>query len=229
SSQSPRGKTTSPLTLSRSAHQERASQHRSQHRASTAPAPRQHRASIMNVLTASALAALGLALLLAAHAEAADAPALTPTEVEVCGVPAAKKRAAAGDDDEADLKDKEHISISNCLQPPCRLKRKTTIFAEFKFTPDKDVKTLKNEVNAKILGIPFPFLGVDNTNACGQIFNTDGSKAPCPLKGGTEYVYKNKFDILDIYPKVKVNVHWALVTQDNERVLCFNVPARIVG
>lgn len=182
----------------------------------------------MNALPAAALAALALALLLVVQAEAADTP--SPTEVEVCGVPAAKKRAAlTGDDEEPDLQDKEHISISNCPKPPCRLRRKSTTVVEFRFTPDKDIKTLKNEVNAKILGIPFPFLGVDNTNACGQIFNTDGSKAPCPLKSGTEYVYKNKFDILEIYPKVKVNVHWALVSQNNERVLCFNVPAKIVG
>ena len=120
--------------------------------------------------------------------------------------------------------------------------------------------SLKTEVHAKILGIPFPFIGVDNTNACGNIFLADAStKARCPLAAGQEYIYRNKFDILEIYPKVgrsrspaypvtrsvvlthwadwlscwlpqvKVNVHWALVSQDNERILCFNVPAKIVS
>jgi len=69
-----------------------------------------------------------------------------------------------------------------------------------------DIKTLKNEVNAKILGIPFPFLGVDNTNACPQIYLADGTtKVNCPLKAGTEYVYKNSFNVLEIYPKVRIS------------------------
>lgn len=116
---------------------------------------------------------------------------------------------------------------------------------------------MRNEVNAKILGIPFPFLGVDNTSACGAVYLADGiTKANCPLKAGEEYIYKNQFNILEIYPKasssrrqtlnvvqrlvrqrdrdvllfqVKVGVHWALVTQDNDRVLCFDVPAKIVS
>lgn len=182
----------------------------------------------MNALAVCALAALA-ALLCAATALADDANKPQPTEVEICGVEAAKRRAAKSGDDEVDIKDKEHISISNCPKPPCRLRRKTTTNVEFRFTPDKDVKTLRTEVNAKILGIPFPFLGVDNTNACGGIYTPDGTKVSCPLKAGQEYVYKNKFDILEIYPKVKVNVHWALVNQDNERILCFGIPAKITS
>lgn len=30
-------------------------------------------------------------------------------------------------------------------------------------------------------------------------------------------------------PQVKVLVHWALINQDGERVLCFNVPAKITS
>jgi Niemann-Pick C2 protein len=70
--------------------------------------------------------------------------------------------------------------------------------------PDEDVQSLKNNVNAKIVGIPFPFIGVDGTDACPQIFLPDGSKAGCPLKAGQDYVYKNSFKVLDIYPRVSV-------------------------
>ncbi|XP_034239271.1 NPC intracellular cholesterol transporter 2 homolog a [Thrips palmi] len=182
----------------------------------------------MNALAVFALAALAavLAVQVAAAAEQAK-PA--PVEVEICGVEAAKRKAKAAAGDDADIKDKENIAISNCVKAPCRLRRKTTTHVEFKFTPDTEVKTLKTEVNAKILGIPFPFIGVDNTNACGGIFLADGTKASCPLKAGQEYLYRNKFDILEIYPKVKVLVHWALVNQNGERILCFNVPAKITS
>jgi Niemann-Pick C2 protein len=64
------------------------------------------------------------------------------------------------------------------------------------------VPSLKNNVHAKIVGVPFPFIGVDGTDACPEIFLPDGSKAGCPLKAGQEYVYKNSFKVLEIYPRV---------------------------
>jgi Niemann-Pick C2 protein len=59
-------------------------------------------------------------------------------------------------------------------------------------------------VNAKIAGVPFPFIGMDGTDACPQIFFPDGNKAGCPLKAGQEYVYKNILKVLEIYPKVSL-------------------------
>jgi Niemann-Pick C2 protein len=50
---------------------------------------------------------------------------------------------------------------------------------------------------------------VDGTDACPQIYFPDGSKAGCPLKAGQEYVYKNSFKVLDIYPKVRFHTHIA--------------------
>jgi hypothetical protein len=34
----------------------------------------------------------------------------------------------------------------------------------------------------------------------------DGSKAGCPLKAGQDYVYKNAFKVLEMYPKVRIHV-----------------------
>jgi Niemann-Pick C2 protein len=62
-------------------------------------------------------------------------------------------------------------------------------------------------VHAKIAGVPFPFIGVDGTDACSQVFFPDGSKAGCPLKAGQEYVYKNALKVLEIYPKVSLRVY----------------------
>lgn len=71
------------------------------------------------------------------------------------------------------------------------------------FFLEKDTKTVRNNVFANIVGVPFPFIGVDGADACGLIYEADGTtKASCPLKAGTEYVYKNTIDILEIYPRV---------------------------
>jgi Niemann-Pick C2 protein len=78
-----------------------------------------------------------------------------------------------------------------------------------------DAPSVRNTVNAVIVGVPFPFIGVDGTDACPQIYLPDGNKAGCPLKAGQEYVYKNSFKILDIYPKVSLHTltfHTALLT-----------------
>lgn len=89
---------------------------------------------------------------------------------------------------------------------------------------------MKNSVHAQILGLPFPFIGVDGTSICGKIFDAaTGAKAECPLQPGEEYVYKDEFKILEIYPKIKVLVHWALKDEDNEDIMCFEVPVRITS
>ncbi|XP_023711764.1 NPC intracellular cholesterol transporter 2 [Cryptotermes secundus] len=123
----------------------------------------------------------------------------------------------------------DNYKIGDCVRTPCKLKRKTDIVLEFKFTPDQDAPSIKNKVNAKIAGVPFPFIGVDGSNACSQVYFPDGSKAGCPLKAGQEYLYKNTLKVLEIYPKLKVVVHWALTAPGNRDLLCFNVPAKITS
>jgi len=68
-----------------------------------------------------------------------------------------------------------------------------------------DLKTLTNSVHGKLSGVAVPFLGLDKTDACGQIYLADGkTKVGCPLKAGTEYVYLSKMPILEMYPKVRM-------------------------
>ncbi|GBP24342.1 NPC intracellular cholesterol transporter 2 [Eumeta japonica] len=147
------------------------------------------------------------------------------------------------------LKDK--VQLTPCKRLPCRLKKGTTQHISITFTPGpdlpygflgfspgpcglkgppakskKDLEDLKTHVTADVFGVPLPFLGVDGNSVCDKILTEAGEKAACPLKAGTQYVYKDSFPILAIYPNLDVKVHWAL--QDGAKdVTCFEVPARI--
>ncbi|KAF5300928.1 hypothetical protein FQR65_LT09091 [Abscondita terminalis] len=125
---------------------------------------------------------------------------------------------------------KQTITVGNCKKSPCRLRKGRTVNVEFKFTPLEGSKTVVNKVSALIVGLPFPFIGVDNTDACGNLFESDGTtQASCPLEAGKEYVYKNHFDILQIYPLLKLEVNWALIGSNGQPVMCFRVPAKITN
>ncbi|XP_043255748.1 NPC intracellular cholesterol transporter 2 homolog a [Colletes gigas] len=123
--------------------------------------------------------------------------------------------------------DHSRVNISGCDTPPCQLKRRTKATFEQKFTVDHDVKNVTNAVYAIILGVPLPFVGVDGTSACESIFNMDGTAAGCTLKKDVEYNYKREFDVLQIYPTLSVNIHYALM-EGNNTITCFEVRAKII-
>ena len=100
------------------------------------------------------------------------------------------------------FEDPNVVKISGCDSPPCKLKRRTKASVEYKFTSDEDAENVVNNVNAAILGVPLPFVGVDGTSACDNIFNLDGTSAGCSLKKGVDYIYKREFPVLQIYPTV---------------------------
>ncbi|XP_049535850.1 NPC intracellular cholesterol transporter 2 homolog a [Anopheles darlingi] len=122
------------------------------------------------------------------------------------------------------------IEISNCEKGPCKLKRRTSVSINQKFTPSEDVKSLNTAVFAKIVGLPLPFIGVDGTSACQYLFAEDGeTQVGCPLKAGVPVVYKRSFDVLEIYPKIpSMTIHWELQTKSGRAITCFEVPAKIV-
>lgn len=49
-------------------------------------------------------------------------------------------------------------------------------------------------------------MGVDGEDACKYITKANGEKTSCDLKAGEEYVYKNKIEVLKIYPKVRMTL-----------------------
>lgn len=107
---------------------------------------------------------------------------------------------------EKSLADGVEISVSNCDKPTCELKQGTTITIQIKFTPDKSIQSLVNDVSALLFNVPLPFVGVDGTNACENIYNADGSKTGCPLQPDVEYTYRNSFNVLPIYPRVSIQM-----------------------
>lgn len=103
---------------------------------------------------------------------------------------------------ETPFEDPTQITVSNCDKPTCILKQGTTTSIEIKLLPSRTIESLVNEVNAFLFNVRLPFVGVDGTNACDNIYKPDGSKAGCPLKEGVEYVYKNSFPVMVFYPRV---------------------------
>lgn len=127
--------------------------------------------------------------------------------------------------------DDSEVSISNCKKGRCRLRKKTKVSIEMKLIPDHNIKQLTTSVGAVILGIPLPFVGVDGTSACNNIYTEDGAqKTKCPLKAGEKYLYKNSFDVLPIYPTIPdLTVHWSLKESNAKDLVCFELPAKITN
>lgn len=93
-----------------------------------------------------------------------------------------------------------------------------------------DIKKLTTAVTANIAGLQLPFIGVDGTSACNNLYLEDGvTKTRCPLEAGQKYVYKNSFDVLPVYPSIsQLDVRWALVDGSAKELACFELPARIL-
>nr|QTY40915.1 venom polypeptide precursor [Doratifera vulnerans] len=118
------------------------------------------------------------------------------------------------------------VTLSSCKVPPCRLKKGKNQRVQITFTPEKNMNDVVAHVTANVLGADLPFVGVDGISICNKIEKEDGTKASCPLQAGTKYVYKDSFPVLEFYPSIHVDVHWAL--QHNKKdIICFEVPADI--
>ncbi|XP_022186018.1 NPC intracellular cholesterol transporter 2 [Nilaparvata lugens] len=120
------------------------------------------------------------------------------------------------------------VNISSCEKMPCKLKHGSQVNIEWKFTPEEDATSVSNNIFAYVANIPLPWIGQDGLKVCNKIYNEDGvTLANCPLTAGKEYLYKNSFDILRIYPTIPVKVHWALLDQKRKALTCFEIDARI--
>ncbi|KAJ3649515.1 hypothetical protein Zmor_021255 [Zophobas morio] len=124
----------------------------------------------------------------------------------------------------------DRVKVGNCKKPPCRLRKNASIRVEMNFTADEDVEKLTNSIQAYISGVPFPFPGYDQTDACKNIYIKDRDHpAGCPLKKGQDYLYSTDIDVLQIYPRLKIVVHWALTKPNGKDLICFECPARITN
>ncbi|XP_050295442.1 NPC intracellular cholesterol transporter 2 isoform X3 [Anthonomus grandis grandis] len=123
------------------------------------------------------------------------------------------------------------VQIGNCNKPPCRLRKNTKVPLILKFQPAAEMKNLTQTVNANILGIAFPFIGVDGTSACDKVYEEDEkTKNNCQFEKGKTYVFKDAIDVLQVYPTLKTVVHWSLTDSTTKKdAICFEVPARITN
>ncbi|RZF42476.1 hypothetical protein LSTR_LSTR004395 [Laodelphax striatellus] len=122
------------------------------------------------------------------------------------------------------------VNVSTCEKLPCKLKHGTEVTIEMRFTPEENVTSVSNNIFAYVASIPLPWIGQDGLRVCDKIYNEDGATlANCPLTAGKEYLYKNSFDILRIYPTIPVKVHWALLDQKRKALTCFEMDARITA
>ncbi|CAG5107625.1 Similar to NPC2: NPC intracellular cholesterol transporter 2 (Bos taurus) [Cotesia congregata] len=125
----------------------------------------------------------------------------------------------------------QSLTITNCNVPPCPLKKGNIVSVEEVFSVNKDISKLKTKVSANVLGLNLPFIGVDDYDACPNIYNMDDTKSGCPLSAGGIYKYKNSFKIQGFYPNIKTTVYWKLVEELNQRksnvITCFQVDAQI--
>lgn len=96
----------------------------------------------------------------------------------------------------------------------------------FTFTGE-NLDYVQNSVTAAVVGVNFPFVGVDGTSICDKIHTDDGEKASCPLKAGTRYTYNDTFPVLSFYPTIRATVRWGLQDKNKEDLICFEVPVRI--
>lgn len=101
--------------------------------------------------------------------------------------------------------DENSVQITNCKVPPCQLIKGTFVGIQQKFSASRDVKNVTTLVGATLDDVRYPFDGVDETSACAKIYKADGKTFNgCPLKKNEEYVYKNRFPILNWVPSVGI-------------------------
>ncbi|XP_017474929.1 PREDICTED: protein NPC2 homolog [Rhagoletis zephyria] len=114
------------------------------------------------------------------------------------------------------------VVISDCdtTKNECVLKRNTTASITINFALNEEASKITTVVHGKVLGVEMPF-HLQNPDACVD------SGLKCPLEKGETYEYKAILPVLKAYPKVHVLVKWELQDQNNEDIICVQIPAKI--
>ncbi|XP_005187474.1 NPC intracellular cholesterol transporter 2 homolog a [Musca domestica] len=114
------------------------------------------------------------------------------------------------------------VSVSDCdtTKNECILKRNSTVSITIDFSLAEDVKAIQTVVHGKVMGVEMPF-HLQNPDACVD------SGLKCPLDKGETYEYTASLPVLKAYPKVNVMVKWELKDQNNEDIVCVEIPAKI--
>ncbi|XP_033231948.1 NPC intracellular cholesterol transporter 2 homolog a-like, partial [Belonocnema kinseyi] len=83
---------------------------------------------------------------------------------------------------------------------------------------DKNINNVNAVVTGIINGIRIPF-PLPNPDGCTSL--------PCPLDQGVPYTYTASLPVSQMYPKISVEVEWALQNEHQQVIACVLIPAKI--
>ncbi|KAK7492354.1 hypothetical protein BaRGS_00016451 [Batillaria attramentaria] len=111
------------------------------------------------------------------------------------------------------------VDVTPCPSEPCQFPRHKNITVNLNITANTEITAAKTVVYGYILGakVPFPV----PSDACQNM--------ACPVSSGATVTYTNTVYVQPVYPLVSVVVQWELHDQNNDMIVCFNIPAEIVN
>ncbi|XP_076464006.1 NPC intracellular cholesterol transporter 2-like [Babylonia areolata] len=109
------------------------------------------------------------------------------------------------------------VDVTPCPAEPCQFKRTKTINVTVDYTANIDITKATTKVYGFILGAKVPFPVPDD--ACQDM--------TCPVSKGSTVTYKNAVYVKPEYPNVSVVVQWEVHDQNDNLIVCFDVPVQI--
>lgn len=115
------------------------------------------------------------------------------------------------------------LRIDGCNSSPCTLLKGTTLIAQWDFAANKDAKSLAPHVVVTLFGnkITYPYPEKD---ACKSLTN-----GKCPLKTNATATYNLEMAIAKSLPSINLNIEFALVDENNNVQVCFNVDVKVTN
>lgn len=114
------------------------------------------------------------------------------------------------------------LEVNGCNKYPCNLERGTNATLRLEFQANQRVNSLKLSIAGIIQGKEVPF-AVNDEEHCKLAVK--GAK--CPLLRGKTYKYEYSIPVLQQYPKISVNIRYAINDNTGRQLACFTWPASI--
>ena len=113
------------------------------------------------------------------------------------------------------------VEVTGCSDGAdvCPLKRGTKAGITINFSSKAESSSLKAVVHGVIKSVPIPF-PLPQSDAC-------KSGVTCPVENGKSYTYSNNLNIRRSYPPLGVTVRWELKDQNNDDMVCVEIPCEI--
>lgn len=113
------------------------------------------------------------------------------------------------------------VEVTGCpdSEDVCPLKKGTKAGITINFSSKADSKSLRAVVHGVIKSVPIPF-PLPQSNAC-------KSGVTCPVTNGKDYTYENNLNIRNSYPAIGVTVRWELRDENNNDMVCVEIPCEI--